>query len=294
MKSLLITGGRGFIARNLAEELAGRYRIAAPGRQELDLVDEDAVLAYLEANRFDAVLHCAAHNGSRNPTGDLGFVLQNNLRMYFNLLRGSRHFDKLIYFGTGAEYDMRHYRPLMGEDYFGIHVPVDDTGFSRYIMQKHAELARNVVNLRVFGLFGKHEDWEIRFISNACCKALHGLPITLRQNIRFDYLWIDDLVRITEWFIENQPRRVDYNVCTSNAIDLVSLARKVRDISSGKPEIRVGKPGFKAEYSGSNARLLEAMGGFDFTPRDAAIATLYRWYESRLYAIDKAKLQVDK
>ena len=292
---ILITGGSGFIGRNLAEQLAGSYQVYAPRHQELDLLDSDAVLAFLEEHRFDAVLHSATPNASRNPKGDISKVLPNSLRMFFNLVRGSAHFGQLLYFGSGAEYDMRHYQPLMPEEAFGLHIPADDYGFAKYVMQRTAERAARIVNLRVFGVFGKYEDWEIRFISNACCKALFGLPITLRQNVRFDYLWIDDLVRLTRHFLENPADRPDYNVCTSDVVDLVSLAEKVREVSGKSIDIKVAIPGFKRAYSGNNQKLMARQkGGFAFTPQDEAIQTLYRWYEANRSLIDPDKLRVDK
>jgi len=293
VRSLLITGGRGYIGRNLAEQLTG-WDIAAPGRQELDLLDERATFDYLAAHRFDVVLHCATHNASRNPTGDISKVLHNNLRMYFNILRAADHFGRLIYLGTGSEYDTRHYHPLMPEEYFGTHVPVDDNGFSKFVMARHAERDPRILTLRIFGVFGKYEDWEIRFISNACCKALYDLPITLRQNVRFDYLWIDDLVRLVEWFLDNPAPDPAYNVCTADPVDLLSLAETVREVSGKDVPIRVGQPGFKPEYSGDNRRMLELVGGFAFTDRREAIARLYRWYADHKEAIDPARLAVDK
>ena len=54
------------------------------------------------------------------------------------------------------------------------------------------------MELRLFGVFGRHEDYAIRFISNAICKTLFDLPITLRQNRTFSYLYVDDLGPIVE------------------------------------------------------------------------------------------------
>lgn len=43
---------------------------------------------------------------------------------------------------------------------------------------------------------------ERRFISNAICRALKGMDITLHKNVYFDYLWVDDLIKIISFFIE--------------------------------------------------------------------------------------------
>jgi GDP-L-fucose synthase len=56
-------------------------------------------------------------------------VLFNNLGCFFNLARCSHDYGKMIYYGSGAEYDKRYYLPKMTEDYFDAHVPVDDYGF---------------------------------------------------------------------------------------------------------------------------------------------------------------------
>ena len=56
---LLITGGGGFIGKNLAEQYSGTFDVAAPTRAELDLLDAEAVRTYLVHHRFDAVIHAA-------------------------------------------------------------------------------------------------------------------------------------------------------------------------------------------------------------------------------------------
>ncbi|MBF0520449.1 MAG: NAD(P)-dependent oxidoreductase, partial [Nitrospirae bacterium] len=156
----------------------------------------------------------------------------NNLKMFFNLTRCGDAYGKMIYYGSGTEFDRKHWIPKMSEDYFDAHVPADDYGFSKYIMAKYTEKADNIYNLRLFGVFGKYEDWAIRFISNACCKALMDLPITIKQNVLFDYIYIEDILKITQWFIEHEAAQRCYNVCRGEAYELVALAKMVLDISN--------------------------------------------------------------
>lgn len=87
MEKILITGGSGFIGRNLKEQLAVKYNILAPSHRELELLDGSKVQDYLERSHFDVVIHAATWNATRNSEKDLSKVLDHNCRMFFNLAR---------------------------------------------------------------------------------------------------------------------------------------------------------------------------------------------------------------
>lgn len=289
MKKILLTGSGGFIGRNIAEELKTEYRLYCPSSRELDMLDQNAVQQYLEQNRFDVVIHSANRNNTRKQSTPYD-SLDGNLRMFFHLECCSNLYGKLLYFGSGAEYDREHYVPDMPEDYFDTHVPKDPYGFSKYIMAKTCENSSNIYDLCLFGVYGKYEEWERRFISNAICRALKGMDITIGQNVYFDYLWIEDLLQILRWFIEEKPRYKRYNVCRGQKIDLYSLAVIVREILDINCSILVGKPGWKPEYTGNNSRLMAEMEEFSFTSFDMSVKSLCKYYRENLDGIDEAKL----
>lgn len=290
---ILLTGGSGFIGRNIREAFAERHELLVPTSGELDLTDERAVSDYFSRHRVDVVMHSALRPGHRNA-GDPSRQLFVNTRMFFNLMRHADRFGKMIFLGSGAVYDVRNPLAKVGEEYFDTHVPADEHGFSKYIIAKYAEKAENVVKLRLFGIFGRYEDYAIRFVSNAICKALFDLPITLRQNRRFDYLYVDDLMPVLEHFISADAAHTSYNVTPDNAVELLAVAEMVRDRSGRDVPIIVGQPGLGPEYSGDNSRLRSEMPGIAFTPLQEAVDRLYGWYEENIHLIDREKLMVDK
>jgi GDP-L-fucose synthase len=287
---LLITGGSGFIGRNLAELLGCSYEISAPSRSQLDLLNAALVTDYLASHRFDVVLHSATGRSNRKTTAP--DLFKNNCRMFFNLARNRHLFGKMLHFGSGAEFGVRV--PQMSEQLFDTYVPGEDYALAKYIAAQFTEAAQsNIYNLRLFGVFGKYEAWDVRFISNAICRTLFDLPIVLRQNVRFDYLYVNDLAKLTAWFIEHAPKHKTYNVCRGEACEILSLAQSVAAISGRNPAIHVRQEGLAPEYSGDNTRAITEMGGFAFTPMSSALQELYAWYERHIDEIDPEALRFD-
>jgi GDP-L-fucose synthase len=294
-KKVFITGSGGFIGRNLKETLNGDYEIIVPSSKELDLLNAEQTKEYLKQGKFDTVIHCATHNSTKNSVKDVNLVLKNNLRMFFNLARGGKFYGKMVYFGSGAEYGREFMPPKVREDDFGANVPTDDYGFSKYISNQIAKKSDNIYNLTIFGCFGKYEDWEIRFISNMICKAMYDLPLTMKQNVFFDYLYVDDLVSMVKLFIEAKNLKYHkYNVCTGQSADLLALAKTVLKVSGKNLEIKVAEAGLGREYSGNNERLLAEFGGFKFKPIKQSVGELYGWYEDHKGQIDRDLLLTDK
>ena len=180
------------------------------------------------------------------------------------------------------------------EDCFDASVPEDEHGFYRYVTARYIEKADNIVELRIFSIFGKYEDYAIRFISNAICKAIFDLPITLRQNRAFDHLFVDDLVPVLDHFIANDAVHKAYNVSPDTSVELLALAEKIRAISGKDLPIHVGAPGMGLAYSGDNSRLRREIPGLALTPIDESIATLYRWYSDNKNLINRELLLFDK
>ena len=290
-KRVLVTGGSGFIGRNLVEQLSKKNEISAPGHSELDLSDQRAVESYLKGKDFDVIVHAAGVGVSRRNAG-MPDMLGMNLRQFFNIERCSGMFGRLIQLGSGAEYDKS--RPLVKvkETEFGKRVPLDDYGFFKYICSRRIESMDNAVCLRIFGCYGKYEDYGTRFISNAICNAILGLPITINnRNVFFSYLYVNDLALVIDRFIQKEPKQKFYNVAPEKAVDLLAIAKKVIGVSGKDLEIDVKNNGLGPEYSADSSRLKKELPDFKFTRIEAGIKELYKWYEENKNTIDRSRLE---
>jgi GDP-L-fucose synthase len=117
----------------------------------------------------------------------------------------------------------------------------------------------------------------------------------VKQNRYFDFLDVDDLMPVLEWFIEGAPRHPAYNVTPDGAVTLHDVACMVREIS-GKSHlpIRVAQEGMGLEYSGDNSRLRREMPNFALTPMRKSVEKLYLWYAENRHLVDRNLLLLDK
>jgi UDP-glucose 4-epimerase len=294
---VLVTGGSGFIGGHVGRRLAAGHEVFAPTHAELDLTDADAVRRWLQVHKVDAVVHVAVKPGHRMAS-DRTALCETNLRQFFSLIRCRAAFGRFVVLGSGAVYGVHRSLSGVNEDELGTVVPTDPHGFSKYV--EAFELARddNAVELRPFGVYGPGEDYAIRFISNACCKALIGLPITLRRDRRFSYVWVEDLAAVVEYALgdgrgEGLPAGA-YNVTPVAPVRLLDVAETVVAVSGNQVPVVVADEGSGLDYYGDGRKLIAALPGWKATSMSEGVATLYRWYADHRDVVDEAALLVDR
>ena len=261
MKNILLTGSGGFIGKHLKKFLSEKFNLFTPRSFQLNLLDKNAVADYVKANKINFIIHSASCGVRISPDATIEEVAKPNIEMFKNLADLNL---PMITFGSGAEYDKS--RPLhkIKEENFGENIPQDPYGYSKYLISKEIEKRENILNLRIFGIYGTGED-KSRVTSCIVNDNLAHRPILLNQNVVFDFIWIEDFCKIVEFFIENQTKEKFVNVTPTEIIEIVELAKIVNDFSDFKSKIIVKKDGLNKEYTGDNSTLLKLMPDLKFT-----------------------------
>ena len=272
-KKILITGAGGFVGKNLQEHLQKKYTIFSPRSYELDLLNEDEVKTYIDSAQVDFIIHCANRGGARGIVDDES-VVSDNIKMFDNLIK-CLNGNKMIFFGSGAQYNKARHLSKVKEEQFGESIPKDPYGLSKYKIVKQIEKLNNVLCLNIFGCYGKYEK-ENRFPSYAIKQNLNKQPITINQNVIFDYLYIDDLCKIIEHFIENKASENVINITPSESIDLLSIANLVNEISDFKSDIIIKNDKMNYEYTGCNKRLKREIPNISFKPYKKGLISLFK------------------
>ena len=293
--NIFITGSTGFIGSHLKEYLQNNYinyTLFTPSSKELDLADEKSVDKYILSNEIDIIIHLANRGGGRD-TLDMKNITEYNLKIFFNIAKHAKYVKKIISFGSGAEYGK--HKPIVEakeEEYFQ-EQPLDEYGFYKSITSKYIEKCDNIVQLRIFGAYGEYENYRYKFISNTIVKNLLQLPIVINKNVYFDYIYVDDLVKMIDWFMHNESKENIYNVTTGKKIDLITLANHVNEVSDFRSEIKVLNDGLNNEYTSDNTRLLNEIGNFNFTSHQDAIRKMREYFKKNLGKLDTQTVRND-
>ncbi|RAZ49863.1 NAD-dependent epimerase/dehydratase family protein [Campylobacter hyointestinalis] len=293
--NIFITGGSGFIGSHLKEYLKMDQGIVCfvPTSKELDLSKEFDVERYVIDNRIDTIVHLANKGGSRD-TVNVKNVTEYNLRIFFNIVKCQKYVKKIISFGSGAEYGK--HKPIVNirEYEYNKSLPLDEYGFYKALTSRYIELSNNIIQLRLFGVYGEYEDYRYKFITNAIVKNLLHLPIKINQNVYFDYMYVDDLLKMVKHFIMNDAKYKIYNASSGIKVDLLTLAGYINEISDYTSEIIVLNGGLNNEYTSDNSLIKTEMGDkFFITPHQNAIEKIYKYYKKNLDGLDTETVKAD-
>lgn len=227
-KKILITGAKGYIATSLYNSLKYKYDIERIGRDDFDLTDYESTYNYFKDKHFDVVIHTAVLGGSRLQIDD-DSILDNNLKMYYNLLYNKTHYNKLIHFGSGAEFN----------------APESPYGLSKRVIARLMDNQPNFYNLRIYGVFDENE-LDTRFIKSNIKRYLNNQSLEIYANKLFDFFYMEDLVSLVSYYIDNEYLEKDIDCCYTEKTSLYHVAELINSLDNKKLKIE-NKMGFNDE-----------------------------------------------
>jgi UDP-glucose 4-epimerase len=256
-KTILVTGGAGFVGRALLKELLERTSAArivvldslSSGRRshvpdsprvalrEIDLRDGQAVLNLLEDERPGLVFHLAALHFVPYCNAHPAETLQVNVVGTQNLLEACRQSppERLVIASTAAVYPIRD-SPNVEADSTG---PTDIYGLSKWINEKQLELysqqqaTTRCAAARLFNVFGPGET-NPHVIPEIVDQMARGATEIAIGNIKpkRDYVYTADVARALITIAEKSDHafRV-YNVGTEREYSVEEILEQLISIS---------------------------------------------------------------
>ena len=215
-KKILITGAKGYIATSLYNGLKDKYDIERIGRDDFDLTNYELTCEYFKDKHFDVVIHTAMEGGSRMKIDSID-VLDNNIKMYYNLLANKIHYNKFITFGSGAEV-------YASESFYGL---------SKRVIFESMNNQPNFYNLRIYGVFDENEV-NTRFIKSNIKRYLNDEPIEIHHNKLFDFFYMKDLISLVSYYIDNDDLEKNIDCCYVEKYSLHRIADFINTLDNKK------------------------------------------------------------
>jgi GDP-L-fucose synthase len=239
---ILITGGNGYVAKSVYNALKYKYNVTSTTRQDFDLINQFETAKYFSDKYFDVVIHCAVSGGSRLKQ-ETWKDMDNNLKMYYNLLNCKNKFGKLIHFGSGAE----------------TNAPETPYGLSKKVIANSISEIDNFYNIKIFGVFDENE-LNTRFIKNNIKRYINKESMIIHQDKFMDFFYIKDLISLIEYYINNvnPPKQID---CSYTGLyKLSEIANIINDLDDHKVDIKIQEEGMTTSYYGIANVLLNFIG----------------------------------
>ena len=252
-KKVLITGGTGFIGRNVVDELISRgwevhslvFPPFAPEKEgliqyEMNLMDTDAVNKFLKEHNFENLIHLAWYVGPKCHVHDLNLdwtLATLNLFKNFKENGGKRFAGA----GTISEYEYKYGYLLEDETPTS---PKTLYGESKNSIYKIASVycKQNGIEFkwpRIFNLYGPAEKSQ-RLMPSVINSCLKGEDVKVSDCLKFqDYLHVKDtacgIVDVFESDIEGAV-----NICSGKPVQLRTIVEKIAELTNFKGKILWG------------------------------------------------------
>lgn len=250
MTNILLTGSSGFLAKEFKDYFKNRYNLFSIPRESL--IRLDGIKQVIDSNHIDYILHTSWAGVGLGTKEDYTY----NIKVHKNIESISNKVKKIFIFGSGAEFPITD---CAKEE----ELPKISTG-TYYALAKN-EITHssrnyfNIFNLRLFGCFGKYEN-DSRLIKRSVLNLHNGNSITIIKDKEMDFFYVMDLVKVIEFYINNEchlPKEL--NCVYTEKLRLSDIANFLITKYSRKCGVEFIHDGYDKPYTGSST-LIDGLG----------------------------------
>jgi GDP-L-fucose synthase len=260
---ILVTGHTGMVGRNVVDALkkAEWTNLLLPTSTELDLLDQQAVQMYMEAQKPKAILHLAARVGGIMANIEQPAVfLYENVVMSTNIMEAARAHgtETFINLGSSCIYPRECPQPMKEEMLLtGTPEPTNE-GYAiakivgvKLCEQYHKQHGMNAFSLIAPNLYGTHERFDANHshVIAGLIMKFHAAKEEGQESIalwgtgkaRREFLFVKDIADALVFALENitadQLERTYVNIGSGDDISIHDLAQLIAKTVGYKGEI---------------------------------------------------------
>jgi len=227
---VLITGANGMVGKNLVERLTlnKNLELLTPKRSVLNLLDQDAVIAYMHEHQPDIVFHLAAKVGGiqANINEPVEFLVENTL-MNTHVIMGAAHagVKQLLNLGSSCMYP-RGRDVLHESDMLTGELEPTNEGYAlakvmaarlcQYITKSKRLTYKTIVPCNIYGRYD-HFDAVRSHMVPAVIRKLHEAKVRGDSEVsiwgdgesRREFMYVEDLIDFLVWAMSHMQELPD-------------------------------------------------------------------------------------
>ena len=224
MKTVLITGASGFVGQNFTSDFrVSDYNILSPSSTDLNLLNKEAVLVYLESKKPDIIINAAGKVGGilRNIKDQYSFLLENTT-ININLISAAKEkkIKNFINLSSSCIYPNNFDEPIKESDLLTDKLEKTNEGYAlaKIIGLKMTDYISNDTDYNYktiipCNLFGPNDNFDINF-GHMIPSVMHKIHLAKTNNdkmvtiwgdgnSRREFMYIKDLIDFIYYSIEN-------------------------------------------------------------------------------------------
>ena len=307
-KKILITGGCGFVGKNLTNYLHKKYQIyildnfSSGNRKYIpknvyiinsNISNYKKISKFFKNNKFYAVIHCAANFANQNSIENIFLDSSSNITGTINLLELSRYFNvkKFIYLSSSCVYQSsRSSEDITNPSYKTPYAISKFTG-EQYVSFYNDYYNFNATSFRLYNFYGPY-DYSGKYrnvIPNLIEKALMNKTVKIHGNGNStrDFTFVEDFFPVIEKILIN-PTKYNkvYNFGSSSSIKIKDLANRIIKLTNSKSKIlliKVRKWDKFSKRKANNKKLIKDFESIKFTKIDKGLTQTIDWIKRNLF-----------
>ena len=230
---IMITGGNGNLARELAKVLRQNYKINALTRLELDITDCDSVIQSFSSLHPDIVINTAALTDVDACENQFDRALTVNGKGPLYLAEACKNNGSLlVHFSTEMIFDGIKTAPYLETDCPN---PLSAYGLTKYVGEQNIKRTeRRYAIFRTSWLFGGGVP---KFVDNFIAKALQQDTINVADDQTGSPTYIRDIAHAISLFLED-PQTGIFHLANSGSASRMDMADHINNVLDLKRKLK--------------------------------------------------------